>query len=84
MGGTPTRHHTKSRRNKGRAHFALKTLTIGLCPKCKHKIVPNQMCPNCGSYRGRQVINVFAKLDKKERKQREKVLKETEEKKVKS
>jgi len=36
------------------------------------------MCANCGYYKGKEVVNVLAKLDKKERKQREKVLKETE------
>ncbi|KKU10814.1 MAG: 50S ribosomal protein L32 [Parcubacteria group bacterium GW2011_GWA1_45_7] len=78
MGGTPTRHHTKARRNKGRAHFALNTIKTTPCPKCKQQILPHRMCANCGTYRGKQVINVLAKLDKKERKQREKVLKETE------
>jgi uncharacterized Zn finger protein (UPF0148 family) len=29
------------------------------------------MCPHCGYYRGRQVIDVLARLTKKERKKRE-------------
>ena len=81
MGWTPTRHHTKSRRNKGRAHFGLKTVKTSVCPKCHQPVLSHRACANCSTYKGRTVINVLAKLDKKERKQREKVLKETEEKK---
>ena len=36
------------------------------------------MCANCGYYKGRQVIDVLAKLDKKERKKKEKELHEHE------
>ena len=32
------------------------------------------MCSNCGYYNGRQVVDVLAKLDKKERKKKEKEL----------
>ena len=32
------------------------------------------MCQNCGYYKGRQIIDVLAKLSKKERKQKEKEL----------
>lgn len=78
MGGTPTRHHTKSRRNKGQSHFALKKVNFQHCPKCGSLILPHRVCEKCGYYAGKEVIDVFKKLDKKERKQREKVLAETE------
>ena len=37
------------------------------------------VCESCGYYKGREVINVLAKLDKKERKKKEKEMKEKEE-----
>ena len=37
------------------------------------------MCQNCGYYNNRQVIDVLAKLDKKERRKKEKELREQEE-----
>jgi len=51
MGGTPTRHHTHSRRNKGRSHFALKQKNLTPCSNCGALIKPNTTCPNCGFYK---------------------------------
>ena len=47
-----------------------------VCPKCKASKLPQFTCANCGTYRGREVVNVFAKLDKKARKLKEKELAE--------
>lgn len=68
----PKQRHTKSRRNRRRSHQALVQKKTALCPKCKSPVLPHRLCPNCGSYAGREVINVLAKLDKKERKKKEK------------
>lgn len=51
------------------------------CPKCKEPVLPHTACLNCGTYKGREVIDVLKKLTKKERKQKEKELKEKKEKK---
>jgi len=77
--GLPARHHTKSRRNKGRAHQALRPLNLSSCKQCGVQILSHRVCRNCGYYKGKQIIDVLAKLDKKERKKRAKVLKEQEE-----
>ena len=74
----PKQRHTKSRRNRGRSHHALKKRAVFLCPKCQAPILPHQVCANCGYYNGRQVIDVLAKLDKKERKKKEKEMAETQ------
>ncbi|MBI1957065.1 MAG: 50S ribosomal protein L32 [Candidatus Niyogibacteria bacterium] len=65
-----TRSHTGNRRS----HHALRAQTFAVCPKCHAKKLPQFACPNCGAYKGRQVVDVFAKLDKKERKKKEKEL----------
>ena len=72
----PKQRHTKSRRNKRRSHHALKQQAIFLCPKCKSQILPHTLCENCGSYAGREYIDVMAKLTKKERKKKEKEIAE--------
>jgi len=36
--------------------------------------MPHRACLNCGTYKGREVIDVLKKLDKKERKAKEKEL----------
>lgn len=70
--GLPARHHSKSRRNKGRSHMALKAKFFIKCPHCGRKILPHQVCPYCGYYKEREVIDVFKGLSKKEKKQKAK------------
>lgn len=71
--------HTKGKRNRIRSHHALTPTRFSVCSHCKKAVRPHVMCENCGYYGGRQVIDVLAKLDKKERKRREKELHSHEE-----
>ena len=66
--------HTKSARNQRRSHHALETAQLSICSHCKKEVLPHTICQNCGYYKGRQIIDVLAKLDKKERKKKEKEL----------
>jgi large subunit ribosomal protein L32 len=62
--------HTRSASNQRRSHHALASRALSHCANCKKEILPHTICQNCGYYKGRQVINVLAKLDKKERRKR--------------
>lgn len=68
--------HTSSHTRKRRSHHALKKPAFSKCQKCGTEIIPHTVCLNCGTYRGREVIDVLAKLTKKERKKKEKELEE--------
>jgi len=54
----PKRRHSKARRDKRRAHDHLKAPGLSLCPECKEPRLPHRVCPHCGYYRGRQVVEV--------------------------
>lgn len=68
--------HTKGKRNRVRSHHALKLRALGKCSHCGSVTYPHTVCSNCGYYKGKQVVDVLAKLDKKERKKKEKELHE--------
>ena len=69
-----TRAHTRNRRS----HHALKEVRLSRCSKCGMAHLRHRICENCGTYRGKEYIDVFARLSKKERKQKEKELAEKE------
>ncbi len=70
--------HTHSATRQRRSHHALKKARFSKCPKCGEEILPHTVCHNCGTYQGREVIDVLKKLEKKERKAKEKELKTQE------
>jgi large subunit ribosomal protein L32 len=54
----PKRRHSKSRRNKRRAHDFLAVPATSECPNCHQSKMPHRACPHCGYYAGREVIEV--------------------------
>lgn len=71
MGGVPKKRHTKSSRNQRRMHLFIKKPQFKACPKCGVMVINHVVCPSCGFYKGREVVNVLARLDRKERKAKE-------------
>lgn len=80
MGGVPKKRHTKGSRNQRRMHIFLKKPALKPCEKCGVLIKLHTVCPSCGFYKGREVVNVLARLDRKERKTKERQIKENEQK----
>ena len=54
----PKRRTSRARRDRRRAHDALKTPTLGACPRCGEPKLPHRVCGSCGTYRDRQVMPV--------------------------
>lgn len=76
----PKQRHTKSRRNKRRMHIFAKSPALTKCLKCGKSVLPHTICWNCGYYKRVEIIDVMARLTKKERKAREKEMREKEKK----
>ena len=74
----PKQRHTKSRRNRRRSHHALEKRSFSVCAKCGSDVISHHVCQNCGTYAGREVIDVLSKLTKKEKKAKEKELSKQE------
>jgi large subunit ribosomal protein L32 len=47
---------SKSKRDKRRSHHAIGPGARSLCPQCHEPKLPHRVCGNCGSYRGREVV----------------------------
>jgi len=58
MAPLPKRKISKGRRNRRRTHDAISTPKLVECPQCHELHLPHRMCPNCGTYRGRTVIEI--------------------------
>lgn len=54
----PKKRTSKARRDSRRSHHALTAPTVVECPQCKSKKLPHVVCPECGTYAGRQVLDV--------------------------
>ncbi len=52
----PKRRTSRSRKNKRRAHDAIGTPARSTCSQCGEPKLPHRVCANCGTYRGREVV----------------------------
>jgi len=52
----PKRRHSHARTKKRRAHDALEEPSLSICSNCGNPKLPHRACPECGFYKGRQVI----------------------------
>ncbi|HLD70592.1 MAG TPA: 50S ribosomal protein L32 [Negativicutes bacterium] len=74
----PRHKHTRSSVGQRRMHIFINPVALATCKKCGRAVKPHTICSNCGYYKGKEMINVMAKLTKKEKKVREKEIKEAE------
>ncbi len=56
----PKKKKTPSRRNMRRSHDALRPAAYVECPECGELKRPHHICPSCGHYKDREVVDVTA------------------------
>jgi large subunit ribosomal protein L32 len=62
----PKRKHSKGRRDRRRANDALTPASLVACTNCGTMILQHVVCPNCGFYKGREVVEVKKEAKKKQ------------------
>jgi large subunit ribosomal protein L32 len=58
MGPLPKRKISKGRRDRRRAHDALKAINLVQCANCGEMRMHHTVCPSCGFYQGREIIEI--------------------------
>jgi large subunit ribosomal protein L32 len=54
----PKRRHSKRRTSARRTHDSLVRAIVAECPNCHEPKLPHRVCPKCGKYKGREVLEV--------------------------
>ncbi|MDO8470707.1 MAG: 50S ribosomal protein L32 [bacterium] len=74
----PKHRRPKFRQRNTRMHIYIKAGSTRACGKCGKPVLSHTICQNCGTYRGKEMINVLARLSKRDQKTKEKELKNQE------
>lgn len=53
----PKKKTSKSKKNMRRAHDGISAPGISTCEQCQEPKMPHRACANCGTYKGKEVIN---------------------------
>lgn len=53
----PKRRHSRTRGRKRRTNWKLSMPNVVACPHCHQARLPHHICPSCGYYDGRKVID---------------------------
>jgi len=57
----PTHRHTRTRRDKRRANWKGESPNLMACPECSEMKLPHRVCPSCGSYNKKKVLEIVEK-----------------------
>ncbi len=63
----PKQKQSKSRSRKRRSHQSLKVAGLVKCTHCNKEKKAHVVCPYCGFYKEKEVINTLLKLEKKKK-----------------
>lgn len=61
MGALPKQRISRRRQGNRRRHHWVAQPALVPCKQCGEKKLAHHVCPNCGYYRGRQVIVIEAR-----------------------
>lgn len=54
----PKRHQSHTRSAKRKANWKAQAPSTVECPQCKQPKLSHRVCPTCGTYAGRQAIEI--------------------------
>lgn len=66
----PKKKTPSGRRDRRRSHHGVRSPQLAKCPQCQEPIVPHQVCPSCGYYKGRDILKIEEAEAKKEAKKK--------------
>jgi large subunit ribosomal protein L32 len=52
----PKRRTSHAKQGHRRSHHHVTAKQVQYCTNCNEPVLPHRLCPNCGHYRGREVI----------------------------
>ena len=52
----PKKRTSKQKQRQRRSHNALTAPNVVSCPNCNEPVLSHRVCPECGHYKGREVI----------------------------
>lgn len=67
MAPLPKKKYPKARQGKRRSHLAKNPSTLVECSRCHSPKLSHQVCPTCGTYNGREVIEIKSTTRKKKK-----------------
>ena len=68
--------HTKSHTKNRRSHHALESTSFSKCENCVALKRRHTVCGSCGFYRGKKVLDLIKKTEKKQKKAKAKKIEE--------
>jgi len=57
----PKRRHSRARSRKRRTHWKVKVPRYVICSNCGNPTLPHRVCPHCGFYDGRVIVEAKTK-----------------------